>query len=177
MRNSTLLAYFEVRINKVERDAGVALGFVAPPYPTWRLPGWERASLGVHGDDGRRYVNDSYGGRDFTDAFKLGDTLGLGMEFAPAAAPSHARMEKGKGPGMAGTTQKKVASVFFTRNGQKEGGWDVNEEVDEEIDQPGGVTGLEGDRDLHAAVGVFGGSDFTVVFGRHNWMWRPEKEP
>lgn len=52
--------YFEVKVIRInggeyagasaEADAGIAVGYVAPPYPHWRLPGWERASLGVHGD-------------------------------------------------------------------------------------------------------------------------------
>ncbi|KAI1496365.1 hypothetical protein F5X99DRAFT_422182 [Biscogniauxia marginata] len=56
-------AYFEVRILEDERrrfggskaeeeEVTLALGFAAPPYPAFRLPGWHRASVGVHGDDG-----------------------------------------------------------------------------------------------------------------------------
>ena len=47
--------YFEVEIQSVDYigrndESTIALGFCAMPYPTWRLPGWERASLGVHSD-------------------------------------------------------------------------------------------------------------------------------
>ena len=35
-----------------EADAGIAIGFVAPPYPTLHLPGWERgkcsSDMAVH---------------------------------------------------------------------------------------------------------------------------------
>ncbi|RMY87308.1 hypothetical protein D0861_05444 [Hortaea werneckii] len=73
--------YFELKVSSMgaidprsgESDAGIAIGLLAPPYPSWRLPGWHRGSLGVHGDDGRRYVDNSYGGRDFTSAFRKGD--------------------------------------------------------------------------------------------------------
>lgn len=35
--------YYEVRINKRNRrEVSLALGFAAPPYPTFRLPGWHR---------------------------------------------------------------------------------------------------------------------------------------
>ena len=56
--------YFEVKVTALGRGRGndecsIALGFAAQPYPSWRMPGWERASLGVHSDDGRRYVNDT----------------------------------------------------------------------------------------------------------------------
>jgi hypothetical protein len=63
-------------------ENGIAVGYCAKPYPSWRLPGWERASLGVHGDDGRRFVNDTWGGKDFTTKFVEGGTVGIGMEFS-----------------------------------------------------------------------------------------------
>ncbi|KAL9087931.1 MAG: hypothetical protein Q9159_003373 [Coniocarpon cinnabarinum] len=75
-------AYFEVRLVKVDRKSDVvAIGFFAPPYPAFRLPGWQRASIGIHGDDGRRYVNDTCGGMDFTKPFRTGEIIGLGMTF------------------------------------------------------------------------------------------------
>lgn len=54
--------YFEIKVTGIgrggfsleEAEAGIAVGFIAPPYPTFRLPGWQRGSLGVHGDDGRK---------------------------------------------------------------------------------------------------------------------------
>ncbi|RDA87072.1 hypothetical protein CP532_0198 [Ophiocordyceps camponoti-leonardi (nom. inval.)] len=76
------------------------------------MPGWHRGSLAIHGDDGRRYVNDSYGGRDFTSAFVRGSTYGVGMKIHrldPAAS-----------------------SVFFTCDGVVVGGWDLFEETDAE---------------------------------------------
>ncbi|KAL2401508.1 hypothetical protein ABEF93_006664 [Exophiala dermatitidis] len=80
----TKTIYFEITIHKISNaNSGVAIGFAAKPYPPWRLPGWHRASLGVHGDDGRRFVNDSWGGRDFVDPFRVGETIGVGMEFEP----------------------------------------------------------------------------------------------
>jgi hypothetical protein len=38
--------------------------------------------LAVHGDDGRRFVNDTWGGKDFTTKFVEGGTVGIGMEFS-----------------------------------------------------------------------------------------------
>lgn len=158
-------AYYEIKLREMGTDAGVALGFIAPPYPTWRLPGWERASLGVHGDDGRRFINDTYGGRDFTSPFKQGDVIGIGMVFkAPQEPPQYAAKE--------GVVSRYKVEVFMTRNGKKEGSWDLHEEVDSGDDRPGGVTGLEGEHDLHAAIGVYGAVDFSVVFGRHNWVYQ-----
>ena len=52
-RSKTL--YFEVEILSMGYagngdESTLALGFCAMPYPTWRMPGWERASLAVHSD-------------------------------------------------------------------------------------------------------------------------------
>lgn len=148
-RNSLL------RPRQEEADAGVAVGFIAPPYPTFRLPGWQRGSLGVHGDDGRRYVNDTFGGTDFTTAFKAGQTVGIGMSFGVP------KVQQG---GM-------DVEVFFTRDGRREGGWDLHEELDARVE--GGVEGLEGLHDIFAAVGVFGAAEFEVRFNPRDWMYRP----
>lgn len=163
--------YFELRVTGIghggrsleEADAGIAIGFIAPPYPTFRLPGWQRGSLGVHGDDGRKYVNDTWGGVDFTNAFAPGDTVGIGMSFTVPKNP----------PGYDAGQQRKLldVEVFFTRNGKKEAGWDGNEELDERSE--GGTVGLGGDFDLFPAIGVFGGVDFEVFFHPSQWLYRP----
>lgn len=163
--------YFELKVtgsgrgrySLEEADAGIAIGFVAPPYPTFRLPGWQRGSFGVHGDDGRKYVNDTWGGVDFTTAFKPNDVVGIGMTFAPPRdPPSYEQSQQGKILDI---------TVFFTRNGQKEGGWDGNEELDARSE--GGTIGLRGECDLFPAIGVFGGVDFEVYFNPESWMYNP----
>ncbi len=162
--------YFEIKVLGLNRnmlsfseaDAGIAIGFVAPPYPTFRLPGWERGSLGVHGDDGHRYVNDPTGGHDFTAPFKPGETVGIGMRFSvPAQPPSY-----GEAP------QELDIEVFFTRNGKVVGSWNGHEELDAKK-SVGGNVGLRGECDLFPAIGVFGGVDFDVFFGRNQWLYRP----
>lgn len=176
--------YFELRVAGVggmpgttaasleEADAGIAVGFVAQPYPAWRLPGWQRGSLGVHGDDGRKYVNDTFGGVDFTTAFAPGDTVGLGMTFSiPRNPPQYGAADDGGG-WQQQQRGKCDVEVFFTRNGKKKGGWDLHEELDERA--IGGVEGLEGDFDICGAVGMFGGVDFEVFFNQADWMYRPE---
>jgi hypothetical protein len=64
------------------------------------------------------------------------------------------------------------AEVFFTRNGKREGGWDLHEEKDRDVEE-GNVNGLEGEHDLLAAVGVFGSVEFECVFRREEWMFKP----
>ncbi len=155
--------YFEIKVLSVcsesrrgDTDAGIAIGLLAPPYPSWRLPGWERASLGVHGDDGRRYVDNAYGGPEFTQSFRTGDVVGMGMTFPPPLCQGG----------------KKRVKVFFTRNGKPDGDWDLHEERDSAQDG-GDVTGLKGEHDILAAVGCFGGVEFETKFRRDLWMYRP----
>ena len=153
--------YFEVRVlalaTGTNEASGIAIGFCATPYPSWRLPGWHRASLGIHGDDGRRFVNDPDGGIDFTRPFKVGETVGIGMEFHSPSRNSNLATEA-------------HAEVFFTRNGQRDIGWHVNEERDLEFD---GTFGLEGNMDLYAGIGVFGGTEFDICFAPEAWMYQP----
>ena len=131
------------------------------------MPGWERGSLAVHSDDGRRYVNDTYGGKDFTSPVKSGDTVGLGLIFSAPTDPHP--------PGYGAGSQEGIsqnAEVFFTRNGQKDGAWNLHEELDAKADN--GVGGLDGTYDLFAAVGVYGGTEFDIKFKRETWLWLPK---
>lgn len=157
--------YFEIKVlglrgGPADGESGFSIGFVAQPYPSWRSPGWERGSLGVCSDDGCRFVNDSWGGREFTGPVRVGETVGLGMVF------------DGDGDGVDEYSKKKrcKVEVFFTRNGRNAGGWDLHEERDQDA---GGVEGLEGDFDLYGAVGLFGGVDFEICFDPAGWLWKP----
>jgi hypothetical protein len=157
-------SFFSRHRHEEELDAGLAVGFFAPPYPTFRLPGWQRGSLGVHSDDGRRYVNDTHGGMDFTSPFKAGQTIGLGMTFKiPTNPPAY---------GEQGT--KLDVEVFLTRDGKREGSWNLHEERDEQ-DDPHGIEGLEGQHDLFPAVGVFGAVEWEIRFLEREWLYRPPK--
>lgn len=161
--------YYEVKLlymgagpGSGEADSsGLSIGFLAQPYPTWRSPGWERGSLGVFSDDGCRFVNDSWGGKDFVAPFQIGDTIGLGMVFS---LPENINSAPENG-------SRLNVNIFCTRNGQRVGEWDLHEEVDQEA---GGVKGLEGDFDLYGAVGLFGGVGFEVCFDRSGWLHHPE---
>ncbi|PWI72668.1 hypothetical protein PCL_09683 [Purpureocillium lilacinum] len=146
--------YYEVKLLGSSRETSVAMGFAALPYPSFRMPGWHRGSLAVHGDDGHKFINDRWGGKDFTGEFRRGDTYGLGVTLRPP-------------PG--GGAHPKV-DIFFTRNGARVGGWDLHEETDAEQDLP--VTGLEGFHDLSCAVGTFDAVSFEVVLDPAKWMYR-----
>jgi SPRY domain len=162
--------YFEVKISPKNRaEVSLGLGFVAQPYPPFRLPGWERGSLGIHGDDGHRYVNDKYGGKDFTRPFKPGQTLGIGMKFSK----KDMSYLPGRSNAPVSTTVATPINVevFFTRDGKRNGGWNIYEELDATQDLP--VTGLEGFHDLFAAVGTFDLVEFEVKFSQKDWLYKP----
>ncbi|KAJ5632194.1 hypothetical protein N7490_008533 [Penicillium lividum] len=155
--------YFEVKLLSRRaspgNESGFSIGFAAQPYPSWRSPGWERGSLGVFSDDGCRFVNDSWGGRQFTSPVNAGETVGLGMVFSLPGSSGDARQG-----------WKCKVEVFLTRNGHPAGGWDLHEEVDEDF---GGVDGLQGDYDVYGAIGLFGGVDFECCFNPAGWLWKP----
>lgn len=156
--------YYEVLIRRLDGrtsrggavDAAVALGFGAAPYPVFRLPGWERASIGVHSDDGRLYVIDSRGGKEFVTPFGAGDVVGLGMTMRP----SRASVDRDWGGN--------AVECFFTRGGEKIASWNLWE-------NPGGdPAGLGGDRDLHGMIGLCGGVDIEFRARRDEWLYQPE---
>ncbi|KAL9633805.1 MAG: hypothetical protein Q9164_004478 [Protoblastenia rupestris] len=162
--------YFELEVTSLGYGSktdvcSIAIGYCALPYPTWRMPGWERASLAVHSDDGHRFVNDNLGGRPFTTPFRVDDTVGIGMSFSLPENPPEYHIESGT------PLLNNKVEVFFTKNGKKEGGWNLHEELDNERDQ--GVDGLDGLFDLFGAIGVFGGAEFRVKCKRDEWLWRP----
>jgi hypothetical protein len=135
-------------------EAGVALGFFAPPYPPYRLPGWQRGSVAVHSDDGRRYVGNTDGGVDFTEPFRVGETVGVGIVF---------RLQQINGQNGTG------ADVFFTRDGRKAGDFNLGYGTDAGSEN---VWGLLGDKDLFPTIGVFGGCEVEIVYGSNGWMHR-----
>lgn len=162
------VVYFEVRIlAALDPDRGsVAVGFTALPYPPFRMPGWHRGSLAVHSDDGRRYVNDRWGGVDFVAPWGAtrGTVVGVGLRFSPSSSSSSAKGNNGGGGGGIDV------ECFFTRDGRVEGSWDVNGERDAQRDlEPIGVQGYH---DLVAAVGTFQRTEIEVVLDPGRWVYR-----
>ena len=58
-----------------------------------RVPGWEKESWGMHGDDGSAFHGGGERGKTFGTAFNLDDTIGCGMNF-------------------------RTSTLFFTKNGE-----------------------------------------------------------
>lgn len=163
--------YFEITpIAFNSPEATVAIGYTAKPYPPGRQPGWHRASLAVHSDDGNRYVNNSWGGQPFTRPVREGETVGLAVRFESMLSAAGSNKEKG---GKLLQSDREVHSmlpkcktrVYFTRNGAVEGSWAMDEERDAEKDE--GIAGLQGECDLYAAVGIFGSAEVEVRFFAH----------
>lgn len=154
--------YYEVKLLPDSPGTFLGLGFTALPYPSFRMPGWHRGSLAVHGDDGHKYINDRWGGKAFTAPFQRGETYGIGMTVKPS--PFHDDGEGGDGGG------RPLVDVFFTRNGDLVDGWNIHEETDAEEDLP--VTGLEGFHDLYASIGTYDGVKFETLFEPSKWLYR-----
>jgi hypothetical protein len=162
--------YYEVRISLHNKsEIGLAMGFTAHPYPKFRLPGWHRGSLAIHGDDGSKFINDLWGGKDFTTPFHRGETLGVGMTFSERDLDDPPSYEQGPARTEAQTPIN--VEIFFTRDGRISGGWNLHEEGDSVMDRP--VTGMEGLNDMYAAVGVFEKVDFEIVLKPGGWLYNP----
>ncbi|KAJ3935577.1 MAG: hypothetical protein NXY57DRAFT_460114, partial [Lentinula lateritia] len=146
--------YYEVIIHEMNPPRTfLAIGTSCRPYPTFRLPGWNRQSTGWHLDDLRKFFEDSDGGRDFTDDggklslpwnpknrseqyIPLGSTIGCGYIF-------------------------QTGSIFFTFNGLR---------------LPNAFDGAHlprRERDVFAAIGVSGKTRFDVNFGGEPFRWMP----
>ena len=146
--------YYEVKVLADSPNVMLGLGFTALPYPSFRMPGWHRGSLAVHGDDGHKYINDRWGGKTFTEPFRQGETYGIGMTIKPTASED----------------KRHLVDVFFTRNGALVGGWNIHEETDAEEDLP--VTGLEGLHDLCASIGTYDAVKFEAIFEPSRWLYK-----
>ncbi|PBP25946.1 SPRY domain-containing protein, partial [Diplocarpon rosae] len=106
---------------------------------------------------------------DFTQPFKAGETLGLGMTFR--ARDMQAPPSYDYAPAQTLSKNSIDVEIFFTRNGRKENSWNLHEEGDAQEDLP--VTGLEGFNDLYAMVGTFENVEFEIIFKGGEWMYQP----
>ncbi|KAI0094358.1 hypothetical protein BDY19DRAFT_912408, partial [Irpex rosettiformis] len=78
--------YYEILMKKM--DGIIAIGSACRPYPDWRFPGWNRASVGLHLDDMRKFYEDPDGGMDYDpilSRFACGDTIGFGYDFTSSS--------------------------------------------------------------------------------------------
>ncbi|KAI8335094.1 concanavalin A-like lectin/glucanase domain-containing protein [Chlamydoabsidia padenii] len=86
--------YWEAKMYEKPDTTTVSVGVATKPYPHWRLPGWNRYSVGYFSDNGGKYSSSPSNGKPYGLTFNHGDVVGVG--YRP----------------MTGT-------LFFTRNGRK----------------------------------------------------------
>lgn len=72
----------------------VSVGVSTKPYPTWRLPGWNRYSIGYFSNNGCKYFSSPFTGKPYGIPFNHGDIVGVGY-------------------------RHRTGTVFFTRNGRR----------------------------------------------------------
>ena len=202
---ATFTIYFEVHVRGISREypqnSLLAIGYCVQPYPAWRLPGWERGSLAVHGDDGRRYVNDDKGGKEFTLPFKSGMVVGLGMTFSSAIPPAPPGYTANPVDPEASSLSPRLSSPsssspfsFITRKihrkekekGTKKKMMDVQVfftrdgvvtdrwNLHEQLDvSDRTVDDLDGTTaDLYPAIGVFGAVDYEIILDRRAHLFQ-----
>lgn len=86
--------YFEAKMYDLPEGSEVAVGLATKPYPSFRLPGWNRLSLGYFSGDGFKCHNYPFTSTSYGPPLKEGDVLGVGY-------------------------RPRTGTVFFTRNGKK----------------------------------------------------------
>ncbi|KAI8877913.1 SPla/RYanodine receptor [Backusella circina FSU 941] len=84
--------YYEITIENTAPNVVLGIGLSTRPYPTFRMPGWNKFSIGYHSDDGHKFCDDATGGQGYGPPYSNGDTVGCG--FCP-----------------------ETGNVFFTKNG------------------------------------------------------------
>ncbi|KAI8081349.1 concanavalin A-like lectin/glucanase domain-containing protein [Halteromyces radiatus] len=73
---TTTVHYFEITVEMAARDTVLSIGLTTKPYPLFRMPGWNKHSVGYHSDDGHAFCDDSTGGKQFWNPWQQGDTVG-----------------------------------------------------------------------------------------------------
>ncbi|KAI9253496.1 concanavalin A-like lectin/glucanase domain-containing protein [Phascolomyces articulosus] len=86
--------YWEAKMFEVPDTTTVSVGVATKPYPSWRLPGWNRYSIGYFSNNGCKYFSSPFNGKPYGLTFTHGDVIGVGY-------------------------RHRTGTIFFTRNGRK----------------------------------------------------------
>ncbi|KAK9896112.1 SPRY-domain-containing protein [Cystobasidium minutum MCA 4210] len=86
--------YWECKFFEKPEETNVAVGLTTKPYPSFRMPGWNRYSVGYHSADGFKSHNYPFTAQSYGPPLAEGDVLGVGY-------------------------RPRTGAVFFTRNGKK----------------------------------------------------------
>ncbi len=95
------LNYYEYKILARGEEAAIGIGIGERGYPLNRMPGWNRNSVGYHGDDGKLYHENGAGSR-FGPTCTEEDRMGCGVDFDSDVGYGY-------------------CEVFFTKNGEPVG--------------------------------------------------------
>lgn len=86
--------YWEAKMFTKPSSTNVAIGLASKPYPSFRLPGWSKFSVGFFSEDGCKAHNYPFTTQSYGPAYLQGDVIGVGY-------------------------RPRSGTVFFTRNGKK----------------------------------------------------------
>ncbi|KAF9945484.1 Rsp5p-dependent ubiquitination, sorting of cargo proteins at the multivesicular body [Mortierella alpina] len=86
--------YWEVKMFEKSPNTTIAVGVSTKPYPTTRLPGWNRHSVGYFSNNGQKRCNSLWNNHPYGPPFFEGDVIGCGY-------------------------RPRNGTIFFTRNGKR----------------------------------------------------------
>ncbi|KAI9299873.1 concanavalin A-like lectin/glucanase domain-containing protein [Cunninghamella echinulata] len=86
--------YWEAKMYEKPRSTIVSIGVATKPYPNWRLPGWNRHSVGYFSNTGNKHFNNPFHGKYYGSSFQEGDVIGVGY-------------------------RPRSGTIFYTKNGRK----------------------------------------------------------
>ena len=86
--------YWEAKMFEKPESTIVSVGVSTKPYPTWRLPGWNRYSIGYFSHNGCKYFSSPFSGKPYGIPFHSGDIIGVGY-------------------------RHRTGTLFYTRNGRR----------------------------------------------------------
>ncbi|GJJ67685.1 Ran-binding protein 9/10 [Entomortierella parvispora] len=86
--------YWEVKMFEKSPQTTISIGVSTKPYPTSRLPGWNRFSVGYFSHNGQKYCNSPWSGYPYGPIYFEGDVIGCGY-------------------------RPRNGNIFFTRNGRR----------------------------------------------------------
>lgn len=86
--------YWECKVFEKPASTNLGIGLTTKPYPSFRMPGWNRYSVGYHSADGFKSHNFPFTAQSYGPPLSEGDVLGVGY-------------------------RPRTGAIFFTRNGKK----------------------------------------------------------
>ncbi|KAF9985968.1 Rsp5p-dependent ubiquitination, sorting of cargo proteins at the multivesicular body [Mortierella antarctica] len=86
--------YWEVKMFEKSPNTTIAVGVSTKPYPSTRLPGWNRHSVGYFSNNGQKHCNSLWNNHPYGPPYFEGDVIGCGY-------------------------RPRNGTIFFTRNGKR----------------------------------------------------------